>query len=149
MTIATIVTVLVLINALYVAAEFATVSARRTRITQMADSGNRLAKQLLPIVSNSHALDRYVAACQVGSTATSLLLGAYGQNVLASQLTPILSRMGGLAIPAAHSIAVTSMLLLLTSLQMIIGELLPKSIAIQHPERLALATVLPLSLIHI
>ena len=122
MTIATIVTVLVLINALYVAAEFATVSARRTRITQMADSGNRLAKQLLPIVSNSHALDRYVAACQVGITATSLLLGAYGQNVLASQLTPILSRMGGLAIPAAHSIAVTSMLLLLTSLQMIIGE---------------------------
>ena len=144
MTIATIVTVLVLINALYVAAEFATVSARRTRITQMADSGNRLAKQLLPIVSNSHALARYVAACQVGITATSLLLGAYGQNVLASQLTPILSRMGGLAIPAAHSIAVTSMLLLLTSLQMIIGELLPKSIAIQHPERLALATVLPM-----
>ena len=133
-----------MINALYVAAEFATVSARRTRITQMADSGNHLAKQLLPVLRNSQALDRYVAACQVGITATSLLLGAYGQNVLAAQLAPMLSRMGGLAIPVSHSLAVTSMLLLLTSLQMVIGELLPKSIAIQHPERLALATVLPM-----
>ena len=133
-----------LVNALYVAAEFATVSARRTRINQMAASGNRMARQLLPVLHDNQALDRYVAACQVGITATSLLLGAYGQNVLAGRLTPLLTGMGHLAAPAAHSLAVTSMLLLLTGLQMVLGELLPKSIALQNPERVALATVLPM-----
>jgi len=139
-----IVALLVLVNALYVASEFATVSARRTRIHQMAADGNRLARQLLPVVRDSQALDRYVATCQVGITATSLLLGAYGQNVLADRLTPLLTGMGILTIPAAHSLAVISMLLMLTGLQMVIGELLPKSIAIQHPEKIALATVLPM-----
>lgn len=133
-----------LVNALYVAAEFATVSARRIRINQMAATGNQLARQLLPVLLNSQALDRYVAACQVGITATSLLLGAYGQNVLAVRLTPLLTGMGHLGVPAAHSLAVTSMLLLLTGLQMVLGELIPKSIAIQNPERIALATVLPM-----
>ncbi len=133
-----------MVNALYVAAEFATVSARRTRINQMAASGHRLARQLLPVLRDSQALDRYVAACQVGITATSLLLGAYGQNVLADRLVPLLIGMGQLAAPTAHSLAITSMLLLLTGLQMVIGELLPKSIAIQHPERVALATLLPM-----
>ena len=133
-----------LFNALYVAAEFSTVSARRTRINQMADAGNRLARQLLPVLRDSQALDRYVAACQIGITATSLLLGAYGQNVLAGQLAPLLTGIGGLAIPTAHTLAVTIMLILLTALQMVLGELIPKSIAIQYPERLALATVIPM-----
>ena len=104
--VALIVTLLVLVNALYVAAEFATVSARRTRINQMAAAGNRLARQLLPVLRDSQALDRYVATCQVGITATSLLLGAYGQNVLAGQFTPLLAEIGRLAVPAAHSLAV-------------------------------------------
>ena len=144
MVAALIVALLVLVNALYVAAEFAAVSARRTRMDQMAAAGNRLARQLLPVLRDSQALDRYVAACQVGITATSLLLGAYGQNVLAGRLTLVLTGMGRLAAPTAHSLAVTSMLLLLTGLQMVLGELLPKSIAIQYPERLALATLVPL-----
>jgi CBS domain containing-hemolysin-like protein len=61
-----VISLMILATGLYVAAEFATVSARRTRINQMAGSGNRLAQQLLPIMEDSHALDDYVAACQVG-----------------------------------------------------------------------------------
>ena len=138
------ITLLVLINALYVAAEFATVSARRTRINQIASDGNLLARQLLPILNDIDRLDRYVAACQVGITATSLLLGAYGQNVLAVSITPLLSNLGSLARPTAHSLSITTTLIMLTSLQMILGELLPKSIAIQYPERVSLATFLPM-----
>lgn len=138
------ITLLVLINALYVAAEFATVSARRTRINQIASDGNLLAKQLLPILNDINRLDRYVAACQVGITATSLLLGAYGQNVLAASITPLISSLGTLAVPTAHSLSITTTLIVLTSLQMILGELLPKSIAIQYPERTSLATLIPM-----
>ncbi|HBY97131.1 MAG TPA: hypothetical protein DEP84_24840 [Chloroflexi bacterium] len=70
--------VLISINALYVAAEFSSVSSRRTRIGQQAASGNRLAELLEPIVSDSRRLDAYVAACQLGITVSSLLLGFYG-----------------------------------------------------------------------
>jgi CBS domain containing-hemolysin-like protein len=149
---------LIFINGLFVAAEFATVSARRTRVSQMAGSGNRLAKILYPIVSDSQILDRYVAACQLGITASSLVLGAFGQNIIASRLIqPIASalvwfdsQVGGInmstesaATALATSIAVTFVLLLLTLLQVVLGELFPKSVAIQYPERMALATVVP------
>lgn len=149
---------LIFINGLFVAAEFATVSARRTRVSQMAGSGNRLAKTLYPIVSDSQILDRYVAACQLGITASSLVLGAFGQNIIASRLIEPLasaliwfdSQVGGInlstelaATALATSIAVTFVLLLLTLLQVVLGELLPKSVAIQYPERMALATVVP------
>jgi CBS domain containing-hemolysin-like protein len=139
-----IITLLVLINALYVAAEFATVSARRTRVNQIASDGNLLARQLLLILNDINRLDRYVAACQVGITATSLLLGAYGQNVLAVSITPLLSNLGSLAGPTAHSLSITATLIVLTCLQMILGELLPKSIAIRYPERVSLATLVPM-----
>ena len=138
------ITLLVLFNALYVAAEFATVSARRTRINQIAQDGNVLARQLLPIINDINRLDSYVAACQVGITATSLLLGAYGQNVLAVRIEPLLYKLGSLAGPTAHSLSITTTLIVLTGLQMILGELLPKSIALQYPEKVSLATLLPM-----
>ena len=71
-----ILAILILINALFVAAEFATVSSRRTRVNQLAGSGNRFARMLLPIVEDSQSLDRFVAACQIGITASSLVLGS-------------------------------------------------------------------------
>ena len=135
---------MVFFNALYVAAEFATVSARKTRIDQMAGSGNRLAKMLLPFVKDNKTLDHYVAACQIGITISSLVLGAYGQNTVAVALAPLLSNLGNLAEPAALSISVTLVLIFLTILQVVLGELFPKSVALQYPERLALLTVIPM-----
>lgn len=132
------------INAMYVAAEFSAVVARKTRISQMAAKDNRLAKMLLPIMEDSRALDNYIAACQLGITASSLVLGAYGQNVAADYLAPLLVRLDVFAQAAADSIAAIAMLLLFTVLQVVLGELFPKSIAIQYPEQLALATVTPM-----
>jgi CBS domain containing-hemolysin-like protein len=138
------ITLMVLANALYVGAEFATVSARKTRINQMAGEGNRLAKLLLPIVEDRKALDNYVAACQVGITVSSLVLGAYGQSTVASMLAPLLASLGNLAKPVAFSISATTVLIFLTILQVVMGELFPKSIAIQYPEKMALLTVIPM-----
>lgn len=143
-TVVITITLMILANALYVAAEFATVSTRKSRIGHMAASGNRLAKMVQPIVGDKDALDDYVAACQVGITLSSLVLGAYGQNVIATALAPILAGWGYFANFAALSISTTLVLIVLTTLQVMIGELLPKSIAIQNPERLALWTVVPL-----
>ncbi len=125
----------------------------------MAGSGNRFAKMLLPIVEDSRSLDRYVAACQLGITSSSLILGSFGQNVIATRLIEpialfldwIAPRLGGLGITShsvstaiATTIAVTGVLLVLTLLQVVMGELFPKSVALQYPERLAFLTVFPI-----
>ncbi len=144
------VVLLIFVNALYVAAEFATVSARKTRISYLASQGNQLALALLPIIQDSKLLDRYVAACQLGISISSLVLGAYGQNVIATRLvgplTTLLLQLGmetAVAQPTAISVTVTGVLLSLTFLQVIIGELFPKSVAVQYPESVALGVVLP------
>ena len=75
----TIIVLLILLTALYVAAEFAAVSARRSRLRRLAEDGNALAARILPVVEDPAALDRYIAASQIGITLSSLILGAYGQ----------------------------------------------------------------------
>ena len=79
---------LILVNALYVAAEFAAVSVRRSRIQERAEEGNWFAIRLLPYLAGSHRLDRYIATSQIGITISSLVLGAYGQTHLAPVMIP-------------------------------------------------------------
>jgi CBS domain containing-hemolysin-like protein len=131
----------------YVAAEFSVVSARKTRITQIANAGSRPAKMLLSVMEDIQALNRYVAATQVGISIFSLVLGAYGQNTVATALTPLLIRLSldNLTKPVALSISVTGVLFFLTIAQVILGELLPKSLTIHYPERVGLATVIPMN----
>ncbi len=131
-------------NALYVAGEFATVSARKSRITQMAQEGNRLAKMLLPVMEDHHKLDNYIAASQVGITISSVVLGIYGQQQIAPLIAPLLSDITGATEVAAAGLSATLVLIFLTTLQVILGELVPKSIALQYPERTALLTALPM-----
>jgi CBS domain containing-hemolysin-like protein len=132
-------------TALYVAAEFAaTISARRPRIRQEAASGNRLAQLLEPILSEPRRLDAYIATCQLGITASSLVLGYYGQSGIATALYPLLERLGGLQRAAAESLAATIVLVVLTFLTVLLGELVPKSLATRNPERWALRTALPM-----
>src|SRR5262245_60993269 len=137
-------TILIGLTALYVAAEFATVSARRARISQQAAEGNSLARLLEPILDDSHKLDNYVAACQIGITITSLVLGFYGQSAIATAITPWLSQLGGLQPLAAQSLAASIVLIALTALQVLLSELVPKSVALRYPERLALLTLWPM-----
>ena len=136
-----VVTALILINAVYVAAEFASVSVRRSRIQQMAADGNQLAAWLLPVVESPAALDRYIAACQIGITLSSLILGAYAQSTFAVWLTPYFASVGGLQDVAAHTTSTAVVLLVLTVAQVIFAELVPKSLALQHPTHTALYTL--------
>jgi CBS domain containing-hemolysin-like protein len=136
-----IATALILVNAVYVAAEFAAVSVRQSRLRQMASDGHPFARWLLPRLGTPAALDRYIAACQIGITISSLGLGAYAQSTLAVWLTPQLASLGGLQPLAAQSTAAVIVLLVLTAAQVIFGELVPKSLALQYPTPTALYTL--------
>jgi len=125
------------LNALYVAAEFATVGSRKSRIQALAQEGNKAAGKLFDIVRDAVALDNYVAACQVGITLSSLIAGAFAQ----ARLTPAFESMFG---GAARIVAVLVTLLIITALQVVLGELLPKTAALRYPERLAIATLRPM-----
>ncbi len=140
---ATVIVLLILLTALYVAAEFAAVGARRSRLRRLAEDGHRLAARVLPVVEDARALDRYIAVSQIGITLSSLILGAYGQATLAPRVTPLLERLGFEA-RSVESTAAVIVLLGLTVLAMILGELVPKSIALQDPTRTAIFTVLPM-----
>jgi putative hemolysin len=145
LSIIAVVAILVGFNALYVAGEFSTVSARRTRLIHMAEDGNRLANMLLPVINDHHRLDSYIAASQVGITLSSVVLGIYGEQQVAPLIEPLLEQLPFISGPAAASgIATTLILLIFTTLQVVFGELLPKSIGLQYPERLALATAIPM-----
>lgn len=135
---------LILLTALYVAAEFSAVGARRSRLRRLAEDGNVLAARVLPVIESPQALDRYIAASQVGITLSSLILGAYAQSRLDTRLAPLVARIAGLDADAAHSTSALIVLLVLTVLAMILGELVPKSLALQDPTRMALLTVLPM-----
>ena len=135
---------LILVNAVYVAAEFAAVSVRQSRLRQLADDGNPLARWLLPRLATPAALDRYISACQIGITISSLGLGAYGQATLAVWLTPQHANLGGLQPIAAQSTAAVIVLLALTAAQVIFGELVPKLMALQYPTPMALYTLPPM-----
>jgi putative hemolysin len=138
-----VVALMIFFNALYVGAEFATVSSHRTRISQMAAGGNTMAALLLPIMEKPVLLDNYVAACQIGITISSLVLGAFGQNVVAGYVVEPLAYFG-VSETAAQWLATISVLIFITMLQVIMGELFPKSVAIQYPENVALALVAPM-----
>lgn len=134
---------LILINAFYVSAEFSSVSARKTRIYQLADEGNRFARMLRPVLEDPHRLDNYIAACQLGITASSLVLGFYGKSRVAEAFLPLL-KLVGIDQAAAESIVVSVVLVFLTMFQVLLGELVPKSIGVRYPEQMALATVIPM-----
>jgi putative hemolysin len=139
-----IIALLIVLTGLYVAAEFAAVSARRSRLRRLAEDGDALAARLLPVLGDPRALDRYIAASQVGITLCSLILGAYGQATLAPRLMPLVGKFGGLQPSTVESASTAIVLIFLTTLAVILGELVPKSLALQNPTRTALFTVLPM-----
>src|SRR5688572_15499353 len=139
-----VVAALILINAVYVAAEFAAVSVRRSRIQQLAADGNVLAGWLLPVLESPTSLDRYIAACQIGITLSSLVLGAYAQNTIAVWLTPWFASIGSLQPVAAQSTSAVVVLLTLTVAQVVFAELVPKSLALQYPTQTSLYTLIPM-----
>lgn len=135
---------LILVNALYVAAEFGAVGVRRSRVRRLADDGQRTAARLLPHVVSTDALDRYVGASQIGITLSSLGLGAFAQATVTVALAPVVG--GALDLDPETALAATAIAVLtvLTAAQLIVGELVPKAIALQYPTETALATFWPM-----
>ena len=135
---------LVFANGFFVAAEFAIVTVRRTRIDQLIAEGNLLAVTVRRAVANP---DSYIAATQLGITMASLGLGWIGEPALASVIEPQFRFLPGrLSAAAAHSVSVTVAFAFITALHIVLGELAPKSIALQRAERTALIVVRPTEL---
>ena len=138
-----VVLLLVLANAFFVAAEFALVAVRRTRIDEMAQGGDRKARTVQSALDH---LDRYIAGTQLGITLASLALGWVGEPAVASILDNVLELFGMSAPPAgihtAASLAVG--FLILTFLHIVIGELAPKSVALVRPEGVSKFVIMPL-----
>ncbi len=135
---------LILVTALYVAAEFAAVGVRRSRLRRLAEDGHAIATRLLPLVEDPRELDRYIAASQIGITLGSLVLGAYGQAQLSGVVEPWFLALG-VQPSASASTAAAVVLISLTVLGVILGELVPKSLALQYPTRMALWTFVPMN----
>ena len=128
--------ILVLANSFFVASEFALVSVRKTRIDQLAAEGNRAARVVKRAVRD---LDRYIAATQVGITLASLLLGGLGEKTLEPILAPLFSWMPDQWWGVTRTALVAGFAyFIMTALHVIIGELMPKSIALQRAERTSL-----------
>jgi putative hemolysin len=138
-----IIMVMILLTALYVAAEFAIISVKESRIEELADDGHATAKQLLPILNDGQLFDNYIAASQIGITLTGLILGALGQSALGPFLRPALQWLG-MPASAAEYAATVLILVVMTAATMIFGELMPKSLALQNPTQLALLTARPM-----
>lgn len=124
----------VALNALFVAAEFALIGAPRTTLEHLSASGDRMARQVLRVVSTARRQDRYLATAQLGITLASLGLGMFGEHALADWLAvnvPSIAAMGGVTAAAAVSLGV------LTVAHIVVGEMLPKGMALQNPIRIA------------
>jgi CBS domain containing-hemolysin-like protein len=140
-----VVVLLVLFNAFFVAAEFALVAVRRSRIDEMVETGDRAAKKVQTALTH---LDRYIAGTQLGITLASLALGWVGEPAVAILIDTVLGWFGQPpASTGIHSaIALGFGFFILTFLHIIFGELAPKSIALMHPEGVSKVVTTPLVL---
>lgn len=140
-----VVALLLFANAFFVATEFALVSVRKTRLAQLSKEGNKLAKIALDSINH---LDRSIAAVQLGITIASIGLGWVGEAALVKLIQPLFNFLpDSMQAVATHSLAVSIAFALITFMHVVIGELMPKSIAIQHPETTALVVAKPMSFI--
>lgn len=135
---------LVGLNGFFVATEFALVSVRRTRIEELVVGGKAAA---FSVQAALHDLDRYIAATQVGITIASLALGWIGEPALSILFHPVIDWVPFLESPGLrHGIAAGLAFALITFLHVVVGELVPKSMALQRPEAIALFVGRPMAL---
>ncbi|WP_019176155.1 hemolysin family protein [Methanomassiliicoccus luminyensis] len=130
----------VLMNAFFVTAEFALVKVRKSQIDILAAGGRRGAKYAQIAVKD---LNLYLSACQLGITLASLALGWIGEPAVSAIIGPVLSWIG-LGSATIHTISIVVGFLAITMLHIVIGELVPKSLAILNAEKFATATAMPL-----
>lgn len=138
-----LIALLILANGFFAASEFALVSVRRSWVETLARKGNRRAKVLLILTGD---LDRYIAATQLGITMVNLLLGWLGEPALAAAVRPVFEGVlsSFVAATLSHTIAILLAFTLITYLLVILGELVPKTLALERREKIALAVAYPI-----
>jgi len=130
---ALIIVALILVNGLFAMSEIAVISARRTRLRQRAEAGDAGARRALELAEHPN---RFLSTAQIGITLVGILAGAYGGATIARQLAV---RFRGIPLlePLSEQLALAAVVLVITSLTLVIGELVPKRLALLHPERIA------------
>lgn len=141
---ALIVAGLIVLNGLFVAAEFAIVGSSRVRLARAARGGSRLARLVEGVLRAPGKQDRYIATAQLGITSASLALGMYGEHMLAGWLAPRLEWLGAARWIGTHALASILAVAFLTYLHVVLGEMVPKSLALQAPGRVAMAVAVPM-----
>ncbi len=128
-----IILTLLLLNGVFAMYEIALVSSSKTRLTTLVENGNKTAKGVLRQLEEP---EKFLSAIQIGITLIGIISGAYGGVALAGYLVPAFETISFLA-PYAHNLAVAVVVIAITYLSLVIGELVPKSIALSNPERYA------------
>jgi CBS domain containing-hemolysin-like protein len=141
-----VIVLLIAMNGLFVAAEFAIVAARRSRLATGRASESWAVRYVRRILGSAPSQDRYIAIAQLGITLATIGLGMYGEPSIAASIHGPLERAFGLAPTSSHAIATVLAVLLMTYFHVVIGEMIPKSLALQAPERTALAVARPMRL---
>ncbi|MCI0490427.1 MAG: hemolysin family protein [Blastocatellia bacterium] len=143
----TVVMLLVLANGFFVASEFALVGVRRSRVAAMVAEGNKRARTLMRALEH---LDWYISATQLGITLASLALGWIAEATVARLLVPVFHAVlpGTTSEVAAHSVAVAVAFTLITFLHIVLGELAPKTLALERAENVALAVARPMEIFY-
>jgi CBS domain containing-hemolysin-like protein len=132
-------------NAFFVLAEFSIVKIRKTRLEELVKKGNRTAAHTLDIVRH---LDTYLSANQLGITLASLGLGWIGESAIATVIQPAFLKFSAASTALLHSVSIVIAFSLITLLHVVLGELVPKSIAIQKTERVVFFITFPLKIFY-
>jgi CBS domain containing-hemolysin-like protein len=135
----------VAMNAFFVLSEFAVVKIRKTRLEELSRQGNSRADLGLKLVNN---LDSYLSAMQLGITLASLALGWLGEPAIAYLLRPLFERLNIGNPMLIHTVSIAIAFTMITFMHVVLGELVPKSIAIQKTERVVLLIATPMLVFH-
>src|SRR5215217_9459691 len=134
---------LILLNGVFAMSEIAVVSSRRARLRQMAEGGNRGAAHALTLAAEP---TRFLSSVQVGITSIGILNGALGEASIADRVRLVLERVPLLA-PHAQPLSLVVMVVALTYVSLILGELVPKRLALTNPERVASLIARPMQIL--
>ena len=142
-----IIAALIFFNGLFVAVEFAVVASSRARMSQLALEGSSAAARVMRVLTDPTGQTRFIIMAQLGITLSSLGLGMYGEHTIAEWILSLLEHQGVerglLSVAAAHSAALVLAIAVMTYLHVVLGEVMPKSLALQEPEATALRVIGP------